>query len=109
MSFRATGKLSAFPNDNGSDVYIIRTLDYAKMSYEDEYIFDPEVEVWIPKGYIGHIYKNDSEDKDIEIVERYLSGGNWHPLAYTVKFMGQKSYKVYGERDLACLKIRQCE
>ena len=78
------------------------------MKYNQEHTFKSYTEVWIPIGYIGHIRKKDN-DENIEIVNRYLEGGKWHALNFTVRFIGEESHKVCGYYDLAYLKVRKCE
>ena len=108
LSFSATHEeLSCFPTDNGN-VYNLKAVDYERTSPGRSHEFNSHVKVFIPDGYMGKIVINPNNEDNIEITERVLDGGNWHPLSFTVTYTGEGRPKIYGERELAVLVISKC-
>lgn len=107
IAFRATSEASAFPTDNGNDTYNLKAWDYERLSNGQTHEFNSYVEVYIPNGKVGRIYANPNESENV--IELELSGGQWHQLKFTVQYNGQKSAKIYGERNLAILKVEQSQ
>jgi len=109
LAFVANGQYSCFPHDNGDNTFNINSADGERLSYDEVYTFDAAVKVFIPPGYIGHIYTNPEYKSLLTVTEKFLEANKWHNLSFTIKYQGEIPCKMEGCRGLAILRVMRCD